>query len=94
MKRTRCWAHQVQSLRLSSTLVRQTWSPSVAMVPLMAPMWNTISSAGLVASQASSSAGGTICAGGWRAMLRHLPCDPSRSAITVCMPRCASSPCR
>ena len=46
MKRTARSAHHARGRRLSSTLVAQVSSPSVAVVLLTAPRWKTISSGG------------------------------------------------
>ena len=48
-------------------------SPSLAVVSLTAPRWNSISSGGWPARKSSSSSGGSSRDGGCLARLRHLP---------------------
>ena len=66
----------------------------MAVVSLMAPMWNTISSGGLVSRKASNCSGAMIRPGGCAATFRHFWPVPSQSATTVWQPLACRAACR
>ncbi len=94
MKGTPASAHQSHSICGRAMLVAATRSPSVSVVALIAPMWNSALTRGALARKAGRSSGATMPAIGCLARLRHFWPWRRRSTTTTSSPLAQSAAAR